>query len=111
MNTLEYNTESQKKKFYRSKEWKRVRQQALDRDNRECQVCKRMGRVFLDSVKEPGKKKKVRLNVHHLKEIADYPGLALDLDNLETVCIKHHNKEHDRNFARRTKSIWNDEKW
>ena len=107
----EYKTPAQKKKFYRSKHWELLRQEALKRDNWECQACKREGKVFVDSVKEEGKKKEVRLNVHHIEEIEHRPDLALVLSNLETICIDHHNRLHDRNFARRTKPKWDDERW
>ncbi|MRX70857.1 HNH endonuclease [Bacillus lacus] len=100
----EYKSKEQKKKFYNSKSWKELRLLALDRDNRECQECKRQGKFNHGQ------------NVHHIKEIYFYPELALDLDNLETVCINCHNIEHKRTFAhinpnKSTKKIWQDERW
>ncbi len=95
---MEYKTKEQKLKFYKGSPWKKLRLIALDRDNYECQECKRQGKVSKGQ------------NVHHLKEIYYYPKLALILDNLETLCIKCHNIEHDRNFERRIKK-WDDEKW
>ncbi|MEK4273119.1 HNH endonuclease signature motif containing protein [Paenibacillus sp. FSL R7-0026] len=32
--------------------------------------------------------------VHHIKPLEDYPELALDEDNLESICPTCHNKEH-----------------
>lgn len=106
----EYKTPEQKKKFYNSSRWNVLRQQALERDNYECQECKRQGLVHVDSIKEEGERKKVELNVHHIKEIEDHPELALELDNLETLCIYHHNVIHDKGF-KSTKPKWDDEMW
>lgn len=97
----EYKTKEQKKKFYNSAAWKKLRLVALKRDNYECQECKREG-LF-----------KKGQNVHHIKEIYHHPEAALELDNLETVCIDCHNKEHDRIFNNnfQKKVDWKDEKW
>ena len=107
---MQYETQAQKKKFYRSSSWETLRQQALKRDNHECQLCKREGKVHLDSQKIDGEKKKIELNVHHVKEIETHPELALELDNLMTVCLRHHNKEHGR-FTRKPNKWEEDEKW
>lgn len=95
---MTYKTKEQKKSFYGSRDWTSLRIEALERDNNECQQCKREGYVTIDSIKEEGKKKEIKLNVHHIKEIEDYPELALELDNLETVCVFHHNLIHDKGF-------------
>lgn len=99
----QYKTPKQKKKFYNSKAWKKLRLEALDRDNNECQVCKRQGKF------QHGQ------NVHHIKEIEFYPKLALELDNLEAICINCHNIAHGRNIHKlrpqSDKPKWDDEKW
>lgn len=110
MVTNEYKTEEQKKAFYNSTLWKQLRLQALERDNYECQECKQQGYVTVDSIKTDGKRKEIALNVHHKYEIEDYPKLALFLDNLETLCLYHHNVIHDRVFKRKEPK-WNDERW
>ncbi|WP_434169642.1 HNH endonuclease [Peribacillus frigoritolerans] len=107
----EYKTEAQKKKFYRTGNWLKLRQQALDRDKRECQQCKREGKVHVDSIKVEGERKCVELNVHHKYEIEHYPQLALVLDNLTTLCLNCHNKIHDRVFGATKKIKWDDEMW
>ncbi|MEJ9232519.1 HNH endonuclease [Peribacillus butanolivorans] len=107
----EYKTDEQKKKFYRTGEWNKLRLEALDRDNHECQQCKREGRVHVDSVKVKGERKSVELNVHHKYEIEDYPQLALVLGNLETLCLNCHNKMHNRVFGEGKKKRWDDEMW
>ncbi|WP_331000859.1 HNH endonuclease [Radiobacillus kanasensis] len=91
-------------KFYQCKAWygkNGIRQQALERDNYECQECKRQGKV------SPAQ------NVHHIKEVKEYPELALVLDNTESVCIKCHNKEHKRleKYIRKNKKVFDDEWW
>lgn len=111
----EYKTKEQKRKFYKSKEWagkNGVRQQALERDNWECQYCKREGRVHVDSKKVEGERKSIELNVHHIKEIETHPQpeYSLNLDNLITVCLAHHNEIHEKGFQPK-KPKWNDEKW
>ncbi|SDX64837.1 HNH endonuclease [Salimicrobium album] len=105
----EYKTEHQKKRFYNSGDWKRLRQEALKKDNYECQECKRLGYVNLDSVKEDGKRKEIKMNVHHIQEIEERPDLALDLDNLETVCLYHHNLAHGRVWKEWEKNRWADD--
>lgn len=113
----EYKTEEQKRAFYNSAAWKILRQQALERDNYECQECKRQGYVTLDSEKEEGRRKEIKLNVHHKFEIEHYPKLALWLDNLETLCVYHHNEIHGKNEIlekhqfKKKEIKWDDERW
>lgn len=110
---VEYKTKEQKKRFYSSKEWtgqNGLRIQALKRDNYECQRCKELGLVHVDSEKIEGEKKSIELNVHHIKEIEDHPELALNLDNLITLCLLCHNEIHGKTFERKALK-WNDEKW
>lgn len=64
----------QSMKFYKSKEWKVKRLEILERDDYECQECKTNGNLTLDS-----------LEVHHIKELKEHPGLALEDDNLITL--------------------------
>ena len=96
---MQFITEEQKRSFYGSSEWAGVnglRNAALKRDNYECQLCKQNGEVHLDSIKIAGERKRIELNVHHIKEIETHPDLALVLDNLQTICLEHHNIVHNR---------------
>lgn len=117
MTTVEYRTERQKRGFYNSTAWKRLRQQALERDNYECQHCKEEGRVTVDSIKEQGKRKRIVLNVDHKYPIEKYPKLALVLDNLQTLCIYHHNLKEgrlaklERHQFKSKRKKWDDEWW
>ncbi|WP_437177054.1 HNH endonuclease [Heyndrickxia ginsengihumi] len=86
--------------FYQCKEWRQLRVQALERDNYECQECKRRGKY------RRGK------NVHHIKEVKDRPDLALTLENLETLCIQCHNEIHDKRLKKdKRKPFVNEERW
>lgn len=67
---------------YKDMKWIRTRAKALMRDGYMCQMCKRYGRRTPATV------------VHHKKHADEYPELAYDLDNLESLCAKCHNKEH-----------------
>lgn len=110
---MEYKTDKQKKTFYRSAVWSGpngLRIKALERDNYECQDCKDEGKVTADSIKVPGQRKEIVLNVDHKFPIEFYPKLALVLDNLRTLCIYHHNLKEGRIFKRK-KPKWNDERW
>ena len=87
-NTPTYQSKEDKRRFYNSGAWARIRQQALDRDRHECIWCRDRGGVTTKEV--------MTLEVDHIREIEDYPDLALDLDNLRTLCRRCHNKRHGR---------------
>ncbi|MFJ8453314.1 HNH endonuclease [Bacillus paramycoides] len=89
-------------KFYKHPYWrKHIRILALERDNSECQRCKRNGK------QSQGK------NVHHLEELRDRPDLAYVLSNLETLCIRCHNDIHDKyhNIVKKHCTIVDEERW
>jgi len=92
--------------FYNSGDWRTKRQEILARDHYECQWCKAEGRVTVADIST--------LEVDHIKELAEYPELALDDNNLRTLCKDCHNKRHRRakyraNNPKLTK--WTDERW
>jgi len=90
--------------FYNSGDWRTKRQEILDRDHYECQMCKAEGRVTTGD--------HATLEVDHIKELERHPELALDNDNLRTLCKRCHNKRHKRGFKyRQTQHKWNDERW
>lgn len=66
--------------------------------------------VDTNEYSERAKRKKIKLVVHHIKELDLHPDLALYIDNLETICVECHNKEHGRDFTGNEKK-WNDERW
>jgi 5-methylcytosine-specific restriction endonuclease McrA len=93
--------------FYRSAEWKALREQVLERDHYECQWCKAEGRVTTGN--------DMTLEIDHIKTLEERPDLALDPDNLRTLCRDCHNKRHGRFNYRRYGRPHNpyaaDEKW
>lgn len=105
-----YTTDDEKKSFYNSSEWRNIRQQALERDHYECLHCRDNGFVTVDSIREDGKPKQVKLNVDHIYPIEYYPEWALTLENTQTLCIYHHNLKEGRLF-RKQEPKWNDEWW
>lgn len=98
-------------KFYQSKAWRKLRLEALERDNYECQECKRKGTVKAKGMMNKDGKE-IKLEVHHIKEVKAHPELALVLDNTKTVCVDCHNKEHGKleKYMQRKKK-WDDERW
>ncbi|EPI26147.1 hypothetical protein D352_00121 [Enterococcus faecium LA4B-2] len=53
------------------------------------------------------------LEVDHIKEFEFFPELALELENLRTLCKDCHNKRHGRFNYRKSKKKkkWDDEWW
>lgn len=72
--------------FYKTMAWRRKRLEILERDNYECQLCKREGKYNKGNT------------VHHIKHLEDRPDLALVDDNLLSVCAACHNREHPERF-------------
>jgi len=72
------------KKLYNSARWKKVRALKLSR-NPICETCAENGRTTGH-----------RLHVHHIQHVHDAPHQAFDLDNLRTVCLPCHNREHSQ---------------
>ena len=64
--------------FYHSPAWRHLRVQALRRDHYLCQECLKKKRI------------KKATEVHHIKPLEDHPELALDLDNLTSLCWRCH---------------------
>lgn len=85
-------------KFYKSKEWRKMRAFVMQRDNNECQTCKRAGRCSKGQM------------VHHLEEVKKSPIRALDSNNLETECNACHNRVHDK-LPNQKKRFTNTERW
>lgn len=85
---IDVSTPRARDKFYHSGDWRRVREQVLKRDNKECQWCKAEGRVTTV--------KTATLEIDHIKELQYYPELALEPSNLRTLCHDCHNIRHNR---------------
>lgn len=59
--------------------WRKVKRMANERDGYLCVLCLQEGRLTWDG-----------LETHHIVPIERAPELALDLDNLVTLCRRHH---------------------
>lgn len=86
--------------FYKTPEWRALKEQVLEDHGHECEACAAAGRYTRADT------------VHHEKEVRKFPGLALtrwvgDPDGarrevLHPLCNRCHNDVHDRcNGARR----------
>ena len=80
------------KDFYKSSEWRQARHIALMRDNFLCVMCKEEGKMNPAEV------------VHHKKHLdevnVDNPDIALNQDNLISLCSLHHSIVHSGEHAR-----------
>ncbi|OIK13582.1 endonuclease [Bacillus sp. MUM 116] len=77
-----YKRNKEARAFYKSAAWLNCRKIVLIRDTYLCQECLRKGKITAANT------------VHHIKHLEEYPDLALDIDNLETICRPCHNNEH-----------------
>lgn len=109
-------TDKEVKHFYNSAEWKHKRIRILERDLYECQDCKaRLSKANRDGIILSGDDRKIRraVEVHHIKELKERPDLALEDDNLISLCTQCHNIRHGRNpkrFVRKKKPVC-EERW
>lgn len=109
-------TEKDIKQFYNSKRWKIKRNDILKRDHYECQDClKRIKDAAINGVQLAAVERKIRCaqEVHHIKELREHPELALDDNNLISLCIECHNIRHGRYPKKiiRRKPRLTEEKW
>lgn len=104
------------KAFYNSSAWKHKRIEILERDRYECQDCrKRLKKAAEHGEQLAGRDRLIRRaeEVHHVRELKEHPELALDNDNLISLCTQCHNIRHGRHpqrFVKRKKRL-TEEKW
>ncbi len=109
-------TDKEAKEFYNSSAWKHKRMEILERDHYECQDCRqRLRNAAKEGRLLSGRDRKIwpAEEVHHIQELKEYPELALNNDNLISLCTQCHNLRHGRNpykFVRRKKRL-TEEKW
>ena len=97
-------------KFYKTKQWIRLKQRILEEHHYECAICKSRGRITRYDVSRDGSRKLLS-TVHHVNEVRLHPELALKeyyIDsfgrrqrNLIPICKKDHNIIHGRTFTGR----------
>lgn len=80
-----YKRNETSRKFYQSKEWKRLRHLIIERDAGLCQRCLNKGKITSGSI------------CHHIEELKDNWGKRLDINNLELVCQSCHSQIHSAN--------------
>ena len=109
-------------RFYKSKEWIRLKRSILKENHYECAECRRHGVITRYDVGEGGQKRPLS-TVHHVCHVRDHPELALSRwyknyetgemeQNLIPVCKACHNKLHpEKQKQRRTDGFMNEEKW
>lgn len=73
--------------FYYSKPWRAVRVRVLERDHGMCMLC-------MERFMRGGVKPRTATVVHHILHLEDRPDLALDMDNLQSLCEICHNQQH-----------------
>ena len=89
----------ERQRFYDRKPWQDKRIEILRRDHYECRDCR-------DRIRKANEEGRIlvgwerRINkatcVHHIKELEDHPELALESDNLISLCDRCHNARHGR---------------
>lgn len=109
-------TDTEAKKFYDSKAWQTKRIEILKRDRFECQDCMaRIQKAVAEGKWLPEKEKKIARaeHVHHIQELKEHPELALDNDNLISLCVRCHNIRHGRvpHKFKRKKKLASRERW
>lgn len=75
-------TKDERIRFYKSKEWQTTRKRVLERDNYECQQCKRDGKLTTYD-----KSKRKSLDVDHILSLEHHPEFAHDLNNLDRKSV------------------------
>lgn len=88
-----YKRNKERQRFYQSKAWGEARSLALKRDNYLCVQCFKAGTIKQADV------------VHHIVEVKDDFTKALELDNLESCCHKHHNAVHKKRSEQQEKRV------
>jgi 5-methylcytosine-specific restriction endonuclease McrA len=83
------------KQFYSGKDWERKRIEILKRDHYECQDCIKRLR---EKENLRGYEHRIRraTEVHHIIELKERPELALEDNNLVSLCKQCHNERHGR---------------
>ena len=104
--------------FYNSKYFKRLKREVHREQHNECQRCKEIGKLTIVRAKERFKRTGV---CHHVKEVKEYPELALSkyyIDEegnkqrqLIVLCNECHEIEHNRFSPIPKKEQLNEERW
>lgn len=109
-------------KFYKSKEWIKVKTEVLEENHYECAECRKQGKITRYDIDENGNKKLIS-TVHHVQYVRKHPALALsktyifdgkEYQNLIPVCKACHNRLHPekkRHTKKNQQRFMNEERW
>lgn len=109
-------------RFYKSKEWIRLKESVLKAAHYECSECRRQGKVTRYDITEDGERRLLS-TVHHVCHVRSHPELALSRtyrdretgevkDNLVPVCKACHNRLHpEKQHHRKATGYMNTERW
>lgn len=109
-------------RFYKSKEWIKLKESVLKENHYECEECKKKGIITRYDVDSDGNKKLIS-TVHHVQFVRKHPELALSrtyvfngkkYQNLIPVCKACHNRLHPekmKNKSMSEKGYVNEERW
>lgn len=95
-------------KFYKSKEFRNLKEEVLREQHYECQECKKLGKITKADT------------VHHVQHVRKHPELALSkyytyqgkqYRNLIAVCKSCHNKLHPEKHQTKKDKFTNEERW
>jgi len=70
--------------------WRKASKAARERDGGLCQMCLAEHTLTYDG-----------LEVHHIQPLSERPDLAYDIDNLVTLCRRHHEIAEREGYPRR----------
>ena len=104
-------------RFYKSKEWIRLKNKILKENHYECAECRKHGVITRHD--DGGR---LLSTVHHVCHVRDHPELALsewykDYEtgklerNLIPVCKACHNKLHPEKIKKNRSAFMNEERW
>ena len=109
-------------RFYKSKEWIKLRNQILKENHYECAICKAKGIITRYDIDKNGNKRLLS-TVHHNQYIRLHPELALSrtytyngkvYQNLIPICKACHNRIHTekhKSKSNKPPSFTNEERW
>lgn len=95
-------------RFYKSKEWRSLKDKILKENHYECAECKKRGVITRYDVDDEGNKRLLS-TVHHVQFVRKHPALALSrtytyagktYQNLIPVCKACHNKLHPEKWKK-----------
>ena len=89
-------------RFYKCKDWIKLKTKVLEDAHHECSICRQQGKITRYDIDDQGNERLLS-TVHHVQYVRKYPELALSMTytyqgktypNLIPVCKACHNKLH-----------------